>query len=87
MIKKTELVTDKKSGKDKWQSKRTKNEYARDMIVSVVHKQIPFGYVLADVWFSSAENLLFIKNKARKDFILPLKGNRRALYMTNNLSR
>jgi hypothetical protein len=53
LIKKTELVTDKKTGKDKWQSKRTKNELARDMIGTVVHKQISFRYVLADVWFSS----------------------------------
>ncbi len=77
LIKKTELVTDKKSGKDKWQSPRTKNEYARDMIGSAVHKQIPFRYVLADVWFSSCENLVFIKNKAKKDFIMPLKSNRK----------
>ncbi|CAA9271918.1 MAG: hypothetical protein AVDCRST_MAG93-2674 [uncultured Chloroflexia bacterium] len=76
LIKKTELVTDKKTGKDKWLSPKTKNEYARDMIAAVVHKQIPFGYVLADVWFSSTENMVFIKNKANKDFLLPLKGNR-----------
>ena len=77
LIKKTERVTDKKSGKDKWQSPRTKNEYARDRIASVVRKQIPFRYVLADVWFSSVENMLFIKNKAKKDFLVPLKSNRR----------
>ena len=77
LIKKTELVTDKKTGKDKWQSKRTKNEMARDMIASVVRKQVPFRYVLTDVWFSSSENMLFIKQKMKKDFILPLKGNRK----------
>jgi len=77
LIKKTELVIDKKTGKDKWQSPITKNEYTRQMIASVVHKQIPFAYVLADVWFSSTENMVFIKNKAKKDFILPLKSNRR----------
>ena len=77
LIKKTELVTDKKTGKDKWQSPRTKNEYARDMIASVVHKQVPFRYVLADAWFSSAENMTFIKKKAKKDFIMPLKSNRK----------
>ena len=46
LIKKTELVTDKKTGKDKWQCKRTKNDYAREMIAAAVHKQIPFPYVL-----------------------------------------
>jgi hypothetical protein len=77
LIKKTVLVTDKKTGKDKWQSPRTKNEYARDMIASVTRKQIPFRYVLADSWFSSSENMVFIKHKAKKDFILPLKSNRK----------
>ena len=47
------------------------------MIASVTRKQIPFGYVLADSWFSSAENMVFIKHKAKKDFILPLKSNRK----------
>ncbi len=77
LIKKTELVQDKKTGKDKWQSPRTKNEYARDMIAAAVRKQIPFHYVLMDLWFSSAENMVFIKGKIKKDFILPLKSNRR----------
>ena len=77
LIKKTELVTDKKTGKDKWQSKKTKNELAREMIQRTVGKQIPFRYVLNDVWFSSSENMLFIKQKMKKDFIMPLKSNRK----------
>jgi len=77
LIKKTELVVDKKTGRDKWQCPRTKNEYARDMVASVVHKQVPFRYVLADIWFSSAENMVFIKLKVKKDFLFPLKSNRK----------
>jgi hypothetical protein len=77
LIKKTELVTDKKTGKDKWQSPRTKNDFARDMIASVLCKQIPFRYVLADLWFSSAANMTFIKKTSKKDFIMPLKSNRK----------
>ena len=77
LIKKTQLVTDPKTGKDKWQSPTTKNELARAMIAAVVQKQVPFRYVLMDVWFASAENMVFIKHKVKKDFILPLKGNRR----------
>ncbi len=46
------------------------------MIGSVVQKQIPLRYVLADAWFSCADNLTYIKQKARKDFIIPLKSNR-----------
>ena len=77
LIKKTELVTDPKTGKDKWQSNKTKNEMARQMMASVTRKQVPFRYVLADAWFSSAENMLFIKNKLKKDFLMPLRSNRK----------
>jgi hypothetical protein len=76
LIQKTELVTDPKTGEDKWQSPKTKNEIAREMIASVIAKQIPLRYVLADSWFSSAENMIFIKQKAKKDFVIPLKSNR-----------
>src|SRR4028119_2507905 len=77
LIQKTVLTTDPKTGKDKWQSPYTKNELARAMIARVKQKQIPFRYVLADVWFSSAENMVFIKQGAGKEFVLPLKSNRR----------
>jgi DDE superfamily endonuclease len=77
LIQKTLLTTDPKTGKDKWVAPRTKNELARDLIQRTVHKQIPFRFVLADIWFASAENMVFIKQKAKKDFIMPLKRNRR----------
>jgi hypothetical protein len=77
LIQKTLLTTDPKTGKDKWVSPVTKNELARQMIGAVVKKQIAFRYVLADVWFAAAENMLFIKNTAHKEFIFPLKSNRR----------
>lgn len=76
LIHKTERVTDPKTGKERWQSKLTKNEIARQMIASVKRKQILFRYVLADTWFSSSENLIYIKLKAQKDFVIPLKSNR-----------
>jgi hypothetical protein len=77
LIKKTELVTDPKTGKNRWQSKKTKNELAREMIERAVDKQIPFRYVLNDVWFSSSQNMVFIKQKMKKDFLMPLKSNRK----------
>ncbi len=76
LIRKTELVTDPKTGKEKWQSAKTKNEMARQMIASALHRQIPFQYVLNDLWFASAENMVFIKDKG-KDFLMPIKSNRR----------
>jgi hypothetical protein len=76
LIKKTELVHDKKTGKDKWQSPKSKNEMAREMIASAISRQIPFRYVLNDIWFASAENMVFIQGK-KKDFVMPLKSNRK----------
>lgn len=73
---KTELFTDPKTGKERFQSPITKNEIAQTMVASAVKKQIIFRYVLADTWFSSADNMTFIKNKSKKDFIIPLKTNR-----------
>jgi hypothetical protein len=75
-VHKTELFTDPKTGKDRWQSPVTKNEIVRTMIASCLKKQIPFRYVLADTWFSSADNMNDIKTTANKDFIIPLKTNR-----------
>ena len=77
LIRKTVLEADPKTGKDKWVSPKTKNEMTREMVASVKSKQVPFRYVLADIWFSSADNMVFIKQSAKKDFILPLKNNRK----------
>jgi len=76
LVKKTQILTDPKTGKQKWQSPRTKNEMARSMIASTISKHIPFRYVLNDIWFASAENMVFIKSK-NKDFVMPLKSNRK----------
>ncbi|RYF47880.1 MAG: IS701 family transposase [Cytophagaceae bacterium] len=77
LIQKTQLETNTKTGKDKWVCPRSKNEMAREMIAQFVRKQIPLGYVLADSWFSCAENMCFIKQKAHTHFIFPLKSNRK----------
>lgn len=73
---KTILFTDPKTGKDRWQSAVTKNEIAQRMIASALKKRILFRYILADTWFSSADNMVYIKNAAKKDFVIPLKSNR-----------
>ena len=68
LIQKTILESDPKTGKDKWVSPRTKNEMARSMIGAVKQKQVSFRYVLADIWFSSAENMTYIKCKDSNRF-------------------
>lgn len=77
LIAKTESYVDKKEGKTKRRSPVTKNAYARQMLQQAVDNQIPFQYVLTDVWFASAENMVFIKQDLQKDFVMPLKVNRK----------
>ena len=77
LIKKPDIVTDPKTGREKRQGKVTKNELFRSMLQTCVHNQLPFRYVLSDAWFSATENMVFIKQELVRDFILPLKSNRR----------
>jgi hypothetical protein len=86
LVQKTILEADPKTGKDKWTSPVTKNEVARTMVEAVKSKHIPFAYVLADVWFSSAENMVFIQ-KMKKEFIFPLKSNRKVALSENDRNR
>jgi hypothetical protein len=78
-ITKTESYTDAKTGKTKKKSAKTKNEYLREMAkVAIVNNQIPCRWVLADIWYSGNDNLEYIKLTLKKDFIMPIKGNRLA---------
>ena len=77
IVAKTEIYLDPKDGKEKRRSKRTKNEMYRDLVRQAVQNQIVFTYVLSDIWFASAENMKFVKTTLKKEFIMPLKGNRK----------
>ena len=77
LIAKTEHYVDKKDGKAKRRSPTSKNEHYRALLEQAVQNQIPFRYVLNDVWYSAAENMMFIKHTLGKDFIMPLKTNRK----------
>ncbi len=54
-----------------------KNVYFRTMVQQAATKRIPFQYAVNDVWFASAENMMFIKHTVEKDFVMPLKTNRK----------
>ena len=41
------------------------------------HNQVTFKYVLNDGWFASSENMKFIKQELQKEFVMPLKENRK----------
>lgn len=77
LIAKTELYVDAKTGKQKRRSPNTKNEFCRELIRQAIKNQLPLRFVLFDVWFSSADNMRFIKVEQKRDFICPLKSNRK----------
>ena len=77
LIAKTERYVDPKDGKEKRRSPKTKNEYYREMTQQATRNQIQYQYVFNDVWFSSADNMNFVKTTLEKDFIMPLKANRK----------
>jgi hypothetical protein len=77
LIAKTEFYLDKKDGKEKRRSPIGKNEYYRQMLEQAATNQILFKYVLNDVWFAAAENMMFIKHTLEKDFVMPVKTNRK----------
>lgn len=80
LVHKTEFYIDKKTKKKKRRSSVTKNEVYRDMLRQVKQNQIPFRYVLNDVWFASTDNMKFVKNELERDFIMPLKTNRKVAF-------
>lgn len=77
LVEKTQFYTDKKTGKEKRRSPVTKNEVYQQLLRQPVHNQMPFRYVLNDVWFASAKNMMFVKYELERDFIMPLKTNRK----------
>src|ERR1700729_483500 len=76
-IKKDKPETDKKPGKISYKSTKTKNLYFREMVDRATG-QVHFKYVLADSWFSGAENLSWIVKNCKRDFIIAIKENRKA---------
>lgn len=87
LVRKTKTVIDEKTNKEKRVSEKTKNEQYREMLRVCVKNKIKFKYVLNDVWYGSSENMMYVKTELRKDFIMPIKTNRKiALSKKNKLN-
>ena len=56
LVEKTETYIDTKTGKEKRRSPISKNEVYRQLLRQIVHNQIPFRYVVNDVWFAAPDN-------------------------------
>ena len=67
---------DLKTKKVRLTSETTKNEDFREILWVSYQNQLKFKYVLADSWFSSNENMMFIKHKCHRDFVMACKSNR-----------
>jgi hypothetical protein len=77
LVAKTEKYTDPKTQKEKRRSPVSKNEVCQEIIKQAVSNLLPFRFVLFDVWFASADTMVFIKQQQKRDFICPLKTNRK----------
>ena len=77
LVTKTETYLEAKTKKEKRRSVFSKNERLRTLLRVCVHNEIQFSYVLADLWYASADNMKFIHRGLEKHFVLPLKENRK----------
>lgn len=78
LIKKPLAYCDLKTRKQKRASLVTKNELMRSMLDVCMNNKLKFRFVLFDIWFSSKENMSYIKETLKKDFVCGLKANRLA---------
>ena len=86
LVAKTEHYLDQE-GKSKRRSPVSKNDHYQRLTQQAVTNQIPFKYVLNDVWYASADNMMFVKHTLHKEFIMPLKANRKvALSLADKLA-
>ena len=78
LIRKPLEYCDLKTHKLKRASLVTKNELMRAMMEVCVQNRLKFRFVLFDIWFSSKENMCYLKERLQKDFVCALKANRLA---------
>ena len=77
LVEKTIQYTDLKTKKVRRYAEHTKNEMMREMLKTCCHNQLLFRYVLADSWFCSNDNMMFIRHDCNKHFLMAMKSNRK----------
>ena len=77
LIEKTIQYTDLKTRKVRRKADKTKNQMMRDILLICCQNQLLFRYVLADSWFCSTENMMFIRHACNKHFLMAMKSNRK----------
>jgi hypothetical protein len=77
LVSKTEAFIDQKTGNLRRKSSISKNERYRMLLRVCVHNQIKFRYIVNDSWYASSDNMKMIKRDLHKEFVMPLKSNRK----------
>ena len=76
-VTKPDIYQDPKTQKWKRRSVVNKNELVRQRLKVLSQlNQLQFKYVINDIWFSSRDNMKWIKQILNKDFVMALKSNR-----------
>ncbi len=76
-VMKPDYQIDPKTGKRKRKARFTQNHYCRSLLAPAVQNGLRFRYLLMDIGFASAENIMFIRHEFDKHGIVPLKSNRK----------
>ena len=77
VVTKTEFYFDVKKQTTKRRSEQTKNARYRQLLQVCLHNQMKFRYLLNDSWYASADNMKFVHQALKKDFVMALKENRK----------
>ncbi len=77
VIQKFPYQVDLKTGKPFREQLRSKQEIYQRFLEHAVQNNVPFEMVLNDVWYSSTANMILVKRELGKEFIMPVKSNRR----------
>lgn len=70
-----ELVWSNKKHQEVWKTIKTKNEIFRDMVQKLARSG-GVDYVLADSWYGSKENMQWVTNQCKTNFVIACKSNR-----------
>ena len=76
VVKKDILYSDLDTQRQKRKASISKNVMFRQLIQQAANNQVLFDYVLADNWFGSKDNMIFIHHALQKRFIFGIKSNR-----------
>jgi hypothetical protein len=87
LVTKMEAFVDEKTGNLRRKSSISKNERYRMLLRICIHNQIRFRYVINDSWYSSSDNMKMIKRDLRREFVMPLKSNRKVALAKEQTAR